>query len=237
MKTIDEQKFQQFVKDNYPNGETFLTHTSKREEFNRKNSQIVVNAIPVDMLFIGDSITEAFETNMYFREYGLIVNRGIGGEKLSELVKRFHADCLALKPRLAVVASGINDTSPLYYEMKNGKEITRADEDKLLEEMEQNYRFVLDKAQEAGLSVWLGSVLPLGTNDFRSEFILRINEVVQNLCQEYNAVYVDYHSALCESDGKTLKNVHFGDDLHPHVKGYNIMYEVLKNLLEKYEMK
>ena len=237
MKMIDEQKFQQFVQDNYPNGETFLTHTSKREEFNRKNSQIVVNAIPVDMLFIGDSITEAFETNIYFREYGLIVNRGIGGEKLSELVKRFDADCLALRPRLAIVASGINDTSTLYYEMKKGKEITRVDENKLLEEMEQNYRFVLDKAQEIGVSVWLASVLPLGTSDFRTELILRINAAVQRLCEAYNTVYVDYHSALCKKDGKTLKDVHFGDDLHPHVKGYNIMYEVLKNLLEKHEIK
>ena len=234
MKAIDEQKFQRFIKDNYPNGETFLTHTGKREEFNRKNSQIVVNDIPVDMLFIGDSITEAFETNMYFREYGFIVNRGIGGEKLSELIKRFQADCLDLKPRLAIVASGINDTSPIYYEMKAGKKITRADEDALLCEMERNYRFLLEKAQNAKVKMWLASVLPLGTNDFRSELILRINGVIQRLCNEYDTVYIDYHSALCEEDGKTLKNVHFGDDLHPHVKGYNIMYSVVKELLEKY---
>lgn len=234
MKTIDEQKFEQFVKDNYPNGETFLTHTGKREEFNRKNSQIVVNSIPVDMLFIGDSITEAFETNMYFREYGFIVNRGIGGEKLSELVKRFQSDCLDLNPRLAIVASGINDTSPLYYQMKDGKEIAAEDEQKLLSEMEVHYRFVLEQAQKAKVQVWLASVLPLGTSDFRSELILKINDVIRSLCEKYATVYIDYHGALCESDGKTLKQVHFGDDLHPHVKGYNIMYEVLKKLLEKY---
>ncbi len=233
-KNIDEQKFEQFIKDNYPNGETFLDHTEKREEFNRKNTQIVVNDLPVDMLFIGDSITEAFETNMYFREYGFIVNRGIGGEKLSELVKRFKADCLDLKPRLAIVASGVNDTAPLYYQMKEGKEITRADENNLLAQMQENYRFVLEEAKKAKIKLWLASVLPLGTSDFRSELILRINDIIKGLCQEYDTVYIDYHSHLCEQDGKTLQPVHFGDDLHPHVKGYNRMYEVLTNLLHKY---
>lgn len=234
MKQFNEYQelYARFLENNYPNGETFLSHDGKREEFNRKNSQIVVTATPVDILFIGDSITEAWETNMYFGKYGFIVNRGIGGERLAVLEKRFYADCLQLKPKLCVLASGINDTYPLYQIKAKGEEITQDKKDELLSDMESVYRRLVKAAHEYGVEIWLGSVLPLGTNDFRSELILEINERIQKVCKEENAEYVDYHSALVQTDGKTMLDVTFGDMLHPHVKGYNIMYRVLSKKLQ-----
>ena len=236
MKKFDDHQelYARFLANNYPNGETFLSHDGKREEFNRKNSQIIVTATPVEIVFIGDSITEAWETNMYFGEYGLIVNRGIGGERLSSLEKRFFADCLQLKPRLCICASGINDTYPLYQIMAKGEEITRKKKDELLCEMESIYRRLVQSAHEYEVEIWLGAVLPLGTRDFRSELILEINERIQKVCKKENAEYVDYHSALVKEDGKTLLDVTFGDMLHPNVRGYNIMYRVLSEKLKNW---
>ena len=233
MYTVNEQDFQNFISDNYPNGETFLTHSEKMERFNRQNSQIVVNKIPVAIVFIGDSITEAWETGVYFGRYGNIVNRGIGGERLSELTARFKADCLDLKPSLCVLASGINDTYPLYKKQAAGEELTEEDFSAFLDEKETEYKNLAELAKKNGTEIWLASVLPLGTSDFRSELILRLNERIERVCKETGATYIDYHSALTETDGKTLKNVTFGDMLHPHVKGYNIMYGVLNSALKK----
>ena len=52
----------------------------RRTEFDIRNSQIFCNKIPVDIVFLGDSITHFWEVEEYFKEYGIVVNRGIGGE-------------------------------------------------------------------------------------------------------------------------------------------------------------
>lgn len=233
MYDISEKDFNAFVAENYKNGETFLTHSERRERFNRQNSQIVVNNMPIEIVFIGDSITEAWETSLYFGKYGNIVNRGIGSERLSELTERFYADCLALKPSLCVLASGINDTYPLYKKQAEGEALTETDFTNFLAEKKAQYLKLIGLAKQNSVEIWVASVLPLGTNDFRSELILRLNAVIKSVCEKEGAMYVDYHSALTEPDGKTLKNVTFGDMLHPHVKGYNIMYKTLNAMLEK----
>ncbi len=232
-----EEKFETFSNEIYPNGWSFNAENGTRDAFVNKNSQIVVNEIPVAMVFIGDSITHGFETSAYFGKYGLIVNRGIGGETLAQMTCRFKEDCLDLKPRLAIVASGVNDTGALWRIMNGGEEVTEEMKSTLLLQMEENYRKIVLQAREAGITVWLASVLPLGTSDFRSELILRINEIIKRICAEETVVYVDYHSKLTKADGITLQDVTFGDDLHPHVKGYNIMYEVLEGLLKKHHFR
>lgn len=233
MCTVNEKDFQAFIADNYPNGETFLTHSERRERFNRQNSQIVVNHIPVEIVFIGDSITEAWETGLYFGKYGNIVNRGIGSEPLSELTARFKADCLDLKPSLCVLASGINDTYPLYKKQADGTALTEEDFSEFLTKKRAEYAALISLAKENGTEIWIASVLPLGTSDFRSELIVRLNDVIRELCVAQGVGYIDYHSAMCQEDGKTMMDFTFGDMLHPHVKGYNVMYRTLNAMLEK----
>lgn len=238
MYNIDEKDFKAFVESNYANGETFLTHSERRERFNRQNSQIVVNRIPVEILFIGDSITEGWETSAYFGKYGNIINRGVGSERLSELTARFKADCLDLTPSLCVLASGINDTYPLYKKQADGGVLTEDDFSAFLTEKRSEYAMLIDMASQNGTELWIASVLPLGTNDFRSDLILRLNAVIKELCAEKGVQYIDYHSAMVDVDGKTMLNFTFGDMLHPHVKGYNVMYGVLDEKLKaRYERK
>ncbi len=230
---VDENLFQKYIAEYYPEPDSFLKHQGRREEFNRKNTQIVMNKLPVDILFIGDSITEGWETSSYFSNYGRVINRGIGGEKLSELVGRFKQDCIDLQPKLCIVAAGINDTYPLYQKMESGKEITEEDKSSFLSEMNKNLTCIVKSAKENNIKIWLASVLPLGTSDFRSELILRMNVLIKSICEKENLVYVDYHSKMTKSDGITMLDYTFGDMLHPHVKGYNVMYNVLNELLEK----
>lgn len=229
---VDENLFDKFVAEYYPEPDSFLKH-GEHEAFNRMNTQIVINKLPVDILFIGDSITAGWETASYFSNYGRIINRGIGGEKLSELVNRFKQDCIDLKPKLCILAAGINDTYPLYQKMAGGNEITDEDKKSFLFEMDKNLRYAVKAAKENGIKIWIASVLPLGTSDFRSALIIEMNKLIQTVCNEEDLVYIDYHSKMTKPDGITLKDFTFGDDLHPHVKGYNVMYQVLNNLLEK----
>lgn len=54
------------------------------------------------------------------------------------------------------------------------------------------------------------------------------------MCAAYNAVYVDYHTALVDEDGLSLRDGLSFDGLHPHVIGYDRMAEVLTPHLEKH---
>jgi lysophospholipase L1-like esterase len=46
-----------------------------------------------------------------------------------------------------------------------------------------------------------------------------------------NVIYVDYHTALADADGVTLREGLADDGLHPHVLGYDIMAAVLRETL------
>jgi lysophospholipase L1-like esterase len=196
--------------------------------------QIVLKHMPVDIVYIGDSITGQYATDVYFGEYGRLINRGYGGERMQELGKRFESDALALKPRLVILASGINDTIPFYQKFKNGEEITETDKHKYLVETRIAYRQALEKAREAGIPLWIATILPLGTKDFRTDFLMANNEQIKKLCKEYDTVCLDYHAQMIQDDGRTfIKDMHFGDDLHPHVKGYNVLSGIAKEQLKK----
>lgn len=49
--------------------------------FNYGNEVIVTNRLPVDVVFIGDSITQNWEVQGYFRQFGYIVNRRRRGRR------------------------------------------------------------------------------------------------------------------------------------------------------------
>jgi lysophospholipase L1-like esterase len=110
------------------------------------------------VLFIGDSITDAGRDRANPDDlghgYALIaaalfsarnprtgatfVNRGIGGDRVRDLRKRWQTDCLALEPDVVSVMIGINDTWRWY----DSGEATGA------EEYESDYRELLDSARE-----------------------------------------------------------------------------------------
>lgn len=213
----------------YPGGNPL---PGRREELNRRNSVYLVNNIPVDLLFIGDSIVEWWEVCAYFSKFGCVVNRGIGGETTSELIQRFAQDSIDLNPALIVVSEGINDFSALMERYKQGT-LTEEDKERTVSEMENNYRTILSLLKAKKKRSVFCSLLPLGTHDFRNELILKVNKMLQGICTEFNVPFADFYAKMTQSDGITLKDVTFGDMLHPHVSGYNIMAEVLMPILEK----
>lgn len=82
-----------------------------RKEFDIKNHTLCYTNQRPDFLFIGDSITEYWELNAYFRNSDqLIINRGIAGDTTKYLKKRFYVDAVQLKPKYCILGIGINDS-------------------------------------------------------------------------------------------------------------------------------
>ena len=227
-----QKLFRQYKSKYYPKSDSFLNDNENRAVFRTKNTQIIVNSIPVDILFVGDSITERWETGVYFRNFGTIINRGIGGECVFQLKNRLAEDVLELRPKLCICTEGVNDIEPLFQKFKAGQDITE-DSKNLLASMKGEYRYIAETLLKEGIELWFGSVLPLGTSDIRNDIILELNNVIKEVCKEFGLQFINYHSAMADESGKRMKKFTFGDDLHPHVLGYNVMAEVLTPMLKE----
>lgn len=62
------------------------------------------------------------------------------------------------------------------------------------------------------------------------------NKKVNALCNEYGLIYVDYHSKLVKEDGITILDGITYEGCHPHVFGYNIMVDILRQTLAKHDI-
>ena len=205
----------------------------KREIFNCRNSVFCVNDLPVDILFIGDSITERFEIYPYFSKYGTVVNRGIGGEATKSLLKRFDYDVLQLKPKVCVVQEGCNNTAELWRIEHAGKPITKEMVNAVLEEFESDMTEIIKRLKDNGIIPIIGTVFPIGVVDCRNAVILEENKIIKKLCKKEKVFCADYYSALVSEDGITLGDFSIGDDLHLHALGYNQVAKTLYPILDQ----
>jgi lysophospholipase L1-like esterase len=206
---------------------------NRRLEFDYKNEVIVRNAVPVDVVFIGDSITHMWELNAYFGGKGLVLNRGIGGDITEYVLKRFPADVLQLKPKLAVLKIGVNDTGGVWGDAVYG---TPGREDAaVVEQIVENITAIVALCREHGQRLALCSILPvhaglIGNPDRTNAMIMAANARLKPLAGD-GVIYVDYHSAMVADDGTTLRDGLAYEGLHPHYAGYNVMAEVLRGTL------
>ena len=80
----------------------------RRCEFDFYNESLLAESTRPDALFIGDSITHFWEVQAYFGGTGkILINRGIGGDISANVLRRFEADALQLKPGLIVLLIGL----------------------------------------------------------------------------------------------------------------------------------
>jgi hypothetical protein len=73
------------------------------------NARLLASREPVDVVFLGDSITEGWfdKRPSFFRRGG--VDRGIGGQTSSQMVLRMMSDVVALRPKAVHIMAGTND--------------------------------------------------------------------------------------------------------------------------------
>jgi len=169
------------------------------------------------VVFLGDSITDMWklETSFPGKPY---INRGIGGQTTPQLLLRFRADVIALKPKVVVILAGTNDlagnTGPTS-----------------VEEIEANYASMAELAKVNGIRVVFSSVLPVNgyTEDAMDLFIgrpmakiLQLNAWLKAYCASHGCTYLDYATSMLDAKGY-LKQELALDGLHPNAEGYKIM--------------
>jgi lysophospholipase L1-like esterase len=194
-------------------------------------------------LFQGDSITDGNRTrntdwnHVMGHGYAFIIasklwyehpakqlhffNRGISGNKITDLAARWQTDTLDLKPDVLSILVGINDVS----------EFLGGNNDFSAEQYENQYRALLQqtKQQLPNVQLVLGEpfILPVGRvkekwNDYDREVKLR-QQIVKRLSIEFNAVLVKYQEAFNKALTKAPAEYWIWDGIHPMPAGHELM--------------
>jgi lysophospholipase L1-like esterase len=186
------------------------------------------------VVFIGDSITDLWDNDGFggFFPGKPYIDRGIGGQTTPQMLLRFRQDVIALKPKVVVILAGTNDIS------SNTGPMT-------LEQTGDNMTWMAQLAAANGIKVILSSVLPVSDTVKREngEFylqtrsrppakIVEMNEWLRSYAQQNGHIYLDYYSAMVDSNGFIKDGITF-DGLHPNAKGYAIMTRLAEQAIAR----
>ncbi len=190
------------------------------------------------ILFQGDSITDAgrcgsadglgsgyvamVRAMLVARHPGLavrIANRGVGGDRTTELLNRWRPDCLDIKPHVLSIKIGVNDVWRLRGEWNGQKFVPIAD-------YRANYEKLIAQARSAGVRV-LALVSPTTIAEENDSELSRLLEeraaCVRDLATRNDAVYVPAREnllrALREQPGVRWTS----DGCHPTAAGHALI--------------
>ena len=176
------------------------------------------------VVFMGDSITDSWDDPKYggFFPGKPYIDRGISGQTTPQMLIRFRADVIALKPKVVVILAGTNDIAGNTGPMS-------------LESIADNLTSMAELARAHKIRVVLSSVMPISdyertkegkpikrTMQRPPERIKALNEWIRKYATDTHAIYLDYYSAMVDDKG-FLKDELSEDGLHPNQKGYDVM--------------
>ncbi|HEY4146512.1 SGNH/GDSL hydrolase family protein [Pinirhizobacter sp.] len=179
------------------------------------------------VVFMGDSITDFWgrDRGVFFpgKPY---INRGISGQTTPQMLVRFRADVVALKPRAVLILAGTNDIAG-----NTGKASVQMIED--------NLASMVDIARANHIKVILATLLPVSDyfdpNQSRNrppETINELNAWIRHYTRREHLVLLDYYPAMLDEQGVFKKSLTF-DGLHPNAAGYDVMRPLAAKAIAK----
>ena len=208
------------------------------------------------VVFLGDSITQAAESEEGEGTYkGFItslrenvsqevelINKGIGGNKVSDLLLRYNDDVLKLKPNIVFIYIGINDVWHKY-DWGTGSDI---------DIYEKGLRKIITDIKAVGAKIILCTPTVIGENS--GEFKLNNNfkdidtmeimnkdldafsDVVRNLSSEFNTDLLDLRKKFKEyisenNDQNMPKGILTSDGVHLNNEGNKLIADEMIKFL------
>ena len=176
------------------------------------------------VVFMGDSITEAWAPQPFLHDGADHVGRGISGQTTPQMIARFSPDVIDLKPRVVHIMGGTNDVAG------NGGPETDA-------EIQHYIATMVETAQAHGIRVVLASIPPAAGFPWRPTLgvparIRRLNAWIERYAAAHDAVYADYWPALALPSG-AMKPEYSQDGVHPNAAGYAAMAPIARAAIDR----
>ncbi len=182
--------------------------------FHHDNVAVMASATRPRVVFMGDSITE----NWGLADAGFFganqVNRGISAQTSAQMLLRFRADVVALRPAIVHILAGTNDVAG-----NNGPTSPQA--------FRNNIESMVELAQASGIRVILGSILPAAEFSWRPAMrptprIRELNAWLRAYAARRGLGFIDYHTAMAGPGGELRADL-ANEGVHPNRNGYVIM--------------
>lgn len=186
----------------------------------------IANPGDYDIEFIGDSITQFWETrgsNVWNKYYGKrkVINMGVSGDQTQHVLWRFDQGQLdGIKAKVAVVLIGTNNTKTNQFT-----------EGQILEGVTTIVRQI--RLRQPDTKILLLGIFPRGASfsEQRGK-ILQVNEALARLDDGSHIFYLDIGPLLIENDGSISRSI-MPDYLHPSAAGYEIWASAMEPMLKK----
>jgi len=208
------------------------------------------------VIFLGDSITQAAESEEGEGTYkGFItslrenvsqevelINKGIGGNKVSDLLLRYNDDVLKLKPNIVFIYIGINDVWHKY-DWGTGSDI---------DIYEKGLRKIITDIKAVGAKIILCTPTVIGENNGEFKLINNFkdidtmeimnkdldafSDVVRNLSSEFNTDLLDLRKKFKEyisenNDQNMPKGILTSDGVHLNNEGNKLIADEMIKFL------
>jgi lysophospholipase L1-like esterase len=176
----------------------------------------------VDVVFMGDSITEGWREPTGAPSQARRLNRGIGGQTTPQMLVRFRQDVVDLKPAVVHIMAGTNDiagnTGPSTLEM-----------------IQANFMSMTEIAQANEIAVVLASIPPADKFPWKPQIetiaaIAAMNAWLKHYARDHKLIYADYDAVLNDGAGGMRKAFAY-DGVHPTAEGYAAMNPVAEKAL------
>lgn len=198
------------------------------------------------ILFQGDSITDAGRDKIMMRPnygkgmgkgYALLAaskvlnenpkhnlffyNRGVSGDTVERMLKRWEQDCIAIKPHVVSLLVGVNDYNSAFMINEKGNA------EKFEYEYEKLLHLTVDKLPDVKLIIGEPFALKgiTGLTDNWKDFHLYSN-VAKKLAHQFKAAFVPYQSAFNEAIRDVPAGYYSTDGVHPSLAGIYLMSKV-----------
>lgn len=145
------------------------------------------------------------------------LNRGMSGDRVRDLKRRWKVDCTDLKPTVVSILIGINDTWRKF----------DSNDPTTVEDFERDYRFILDEVKKIGSEIVICE--PYFIESVKSERIPNKEmwradldpkiHVVRKLALEYKAVFVPLDGIMTQFCSIGDPSFWSYDGVHPTVNG------------------
>ena len=182
----------------------------------RDNAAILASGRRPGIVFMGDSITEMWPLADPALFGAGRVCRGLSGQTSPQMLLRFHADVIALRPHALHLMAGVNDIAG------NTGPTTP-----------QRYRHhilaMTELARAHGIRIVIGGLTPSRFSRRSAggvRWVDEINTWLRELSLEHGDTFLDYFAPMCDHDGG-MRAEFSHDDLHPNRRGYAAMRRVL----------
>jgi lysophospholipase L1-like esterase len=183
-------------------------------------------AAPFRIIAIGDSLTYGYPfgkvlswVELTSRELQVpILNQGINGNNLKDLLRRLPIDVLDLNPEYCIITGGTND-------VYQGVSV------KL---MESNFSKLIELLKVNKIRPVAGLPAPVQDGVYEKE-LAKFRRWLKKIAKEKSLPTIDFYSAFIDPKMKKIIPSYLEDGVHPTSKGYEAMskaaVKTLKNLL------